>query len=356
MTALLVEGWDHEASPQTPTPSGWISALSLKGWILWDEPAIANQRILNIGTGRGGGQAFIVDQPAQGFSPYVYVYKFLESSTTTCVLGFAFKPSTEFYNDPPGELPTFPVEIFAVGHGDGNNIISSVFLNSSGALSPDGTTYGAPVITLDAWHYIEYKVVISGASSTVELQVDGVSYVSPITLNLGTNPVTTVGPYNQKTNHETFFYYDDIYVNDTAFLGDSQVITLYPAADGDDQDWTADIGGPHYSRVNEHPPDGDASYVYDNTPGDKDSYDMDTLSPSLAVFAAQLSVYGRKQEAGTRTIAPLVRQGGTDYVGPTTALSTSYAFHSWLLTQDPTGADWTRAQINADEFGMELIA
>ncbi len=45
--------------------------------------------------------------------------------------------------------------------------------------------------------------------------------------------------------------------------------------------------------------------------------------------------------------------GSTD---STRTLSSDYVFYSWILSKDPSGADWLAATINADEFGQKLIA
>jgi hypothetical protein len=106
--------------------------------------------------------------------------------------------------------------------------------------------------------------------------------------------------------------------------------------------------------VNEHLIDGDGSFVYDANPGDKDSYIIETFIGTI--YGAQLNIGARKGDSALRQIAPLIRQGGTDYVGTTRTLSADYVFYSWLLDNDPTGSPWLAATINADEFGQELIA
>jgi hypothetical protein len=76
------------------------------------------------------------------------------------------------------------------------------------------------------------------------------------------------------------------------------------------------------------------------------------------VFAVQTNLTSRKDDAGTRTIAPVVRIGSTNYDGTTTAaLGSSYADYTQLYDRlDPSGATWTISTVNAMETGVKEIA
>ena len=131
-----------------------------------------------------------------------------------------------------------------------------------------------------------------------------------------------------------------------------RVETLYPVSDGHYTAWTPKTGSSHYQMVDEALIDGDGSYVYDASPGDIDSYKMDTFIGSI--YGAQLNIGARKGDAPLRQIKPLIRQSGTDYLGALATLSSDYLFYSWQLDLDPSGAAWTAATIHADEFGQVI--
>ncbi len=67
-------------------------------------------------------------------------------------------------------------------------------------------------------------------------------------------------------------------------------------------------------------------------------------------------MYARKDDAAVRQIAPVIRQAGSDNVGATVTLSSTYQFFQQIYNQDPTAADWTPTTFNADEFGIKEIA
>jgi hypothetical protein len=205
----------------------------------------------------------------------------------------------------------------------------------------------------DVWNYYEVKITI-GTSAAFEVRINGSSSAEISgTGNFGTNNLDEIR-FDVNEIGAVGIQVDDVYANDGTFLGDIVVRTLYPNADGTHQQWTPDVAGTHYTRVNEHHIDGDGSFVYDSTAGHIDSYGMDDL-PGVTVYGVQLNLGARKGDAGLREVAPLIRQSGTDYVGTTFTLSSDYDFYSWILDQDPTSADWTVATVNADECGVKTI-
>ena len=159
-------------------------------------------------------------------------------------------------------------------------------------------------------------------------------------------------------------YFDDLYLCDglgsvnNTFLGDIRVQALLPTSDGAATDWTPSAGSDHYALVNEVPSDGDASYVASATPGDIDEYGVTPIAvASGTVFGVQVGLYARKDDAGSRNIAPVVRESGTDHVGSDIALGASYAYYFQVYDEDPaTSAAWTIAGINGDQFGVKVTA
>ena len=104
--------------------------------------------------------------------------------------------------------------------------------------------------------------------------------------------------------------------------------------------------------------DGDASYAQGANVGDKSTYAVDdTLAATTAVKGVQLVALVRKDEVGSRSAAPVVRSGGTDYTGTATALGTGYAALVQVYETDPaTGVAWTKAGADGAEFGAGVTA
>ena len=325
MALVLVEGFDHYDG-RGFTGFDWLAA---KGW---------NGAAFGSVTGRDGiGQGIdvIANNP---------VYKQMASSYSTFVLGVAISLSDWGVGDflHLEDSGTFIAGI-SVG-GDGRLYVTDAAARTYPAVSIMPTT---------SWFYIELKIVI-GTSGSYELRLNG----SPTpeisgTGNFGTNQINRVAFFCHGIPGS--IHVDDLYGDDANFHGDIVVRTQYPNADGTYSQWTPDAGTAHYPLVSETLADGDGSFVYDSTVGDKDSY---TMTPLVAnsVKGVQLNLGARKGDAGLREIAPLIRQAGVDHVGPTETLSQDYVFYSWLLENDPTGVAWTATTIAADEFGMEVIA
>ncbi len=325
MAVVLVEGFDHYADAQA-TEKFWSGA------------------IFSMVPGRGftGGQAINVIINNQ-------VRKVLPSTYGTLIFGAAIKVDD-----------TAAGAFMSLNVGGTNKVSVSIsgtqkllILDSTGSIVGTGTT----TVPLSSWFYVELKCV-KGASGTATLHLNGAAEIAASTGNYGTSNFDTVEFANHSLSGNTKV--DDVFVLDTTgsgpqndFVGDVRVVTLYPVADGSYTQWTPDTGTDHFSRVDELLIDGDASYVKDATPGDKDSYLMDTFLTTI--YSAQFNLGARKGESALRQIAPLIRQAGTDHVGATFTLSLDYLFYSWILDNDPTGSPWLAATINADEFGQELI-
>lgn len=325
MAVVLIEGFDHYSAA-----TGFTEKL-------WSGSPFGNQ------PGRlPGSQAIdvIVDND---------ISKFLPSNYPTVVWGAAINLSAA----------TSPFMVLLAGGA----IIATVGVSGGRLQVTDSaarTFNGTTIIPISSWFYVELKVTV-GTAGSFELHLNGAVEIASTTGNFGTANIDEIGFQNHTLGGDTFV--DDVYVLDTTgaaprndFLGDVTVRTLYPNADGTYSEFSASPAVPHYRDVNETLIDGDSSFIYDANPGDKDSFTVGPLSVS-SVYAAQLNLGARKGDAGaTRQIEPLIRQAGVDHVGPTFTLSAAYLFYSWLLNQDPTGTDWTGATINADEYGVEVVA
>lgn len=159
-------------------------------------------------------------------------------------------------------------------------------------------------------------------------------------------------------------YWDDLYICDGTgstnndFLGDVRVQTLYPSSAGATSAFTSSSGGVNYTNVDETPANGDTDYNSSATVGATDTYGYTDIPASATVKGVQVNVIARKDDAGTRTIAPVVRHSGTDYVG--TAQSAGAGTYSDLLQlyeQNPgTSAAWVATDVNNAEFGAKIAS
>lgn len=118
------------------------------------------------------------------------------------------------------------------------------------------------------------------------------------------------------------------------------------------------ITGNNYDEVNNQPPDGQYSYIYDSTVGHEDLYNFNALSsPPGNIYAVGVKAYAQKSDSGTRTVSMRVKSGATDSGGSATgqALGTSFGWLASYFTTDPdTSLAWSSSTLNAATSGFRV--
>jgi hypothetical protein len=137
---------------------------------------------------------------------------------------------------------------------------------------------------------------------------------------------------------------------------DLRITTLVPTADTAQKAWIPSSGIDNFSRVAEIPPDDDTSWVASATPGDRDLYTMAPLGMTpLAIRGLQQTALARKDDAGDRALALVLKSGTEVAVASPAVLGSSYAFIETMHEQDPaTGEPWTPAAVDAVQAGLEV--
>lgn len=111
-------------------------------------------------------------------------------------------------------------------------------------------------------------------------------------------------------------------------------------------------------EVQQNPPQGTYSYVYDATVGHEDLYNFPALTaPAPIIYAAAVKGSVAKSDAGAKTMSLRTKSSSTDSAGSAGALApgTSYAWMTSLFPTDPaTGAAWTVAALNAAQAGVKV--
>lgn len=339
MAVVMIEGFDHLAAGD----------FTAKGWTIG---------FTSVETGRLGGKCARFNS-----GNTLSTVKALPATYATVIIGFAFRRNA---------TPTASRMFAQLRQANGSTVICQIGLDATGHLiirDSAGTLLatGAAVMNVATWYYVEVKAYVNGASGTVEGHLNGAADIAQATVNIGSTNFGSVYLGCPDNNHgfSNGWDYDDLYVADTsgaaprnAYLGDVRVETIYPTADGTNTAWAASTST-DVSCVDDATPNGDTDYISDATAGHLESFGTGDLTASAGtVYGVQTNLWARKDDAaGTaRTIAPLIRQGGTDYAGTTVALATTYADLTQIYNQDPTNSDWTISNVNADEYGVKLVA
>jgi hypothetical protein len=230
----------------------------------------------------------------------------------------------------------------------------------------NGTQLGLSTRNLDfnRWDYIEFKVYIHDTLGTFEARVNGENWVSGI--NQDTRNAGAVGAANQiqfYAHVDMPGYSDDLYINDgqgaanNTFSGDQKVVAFLATANGTNRQWSRSAGADDYSLIDEPTPNGDTDYLYSSTAGQKVTCAFGGLSLTGAIQAVQVLPCARKDDAGVRTICPVIRSAAADYDGASVNVGDAYAYIREVFENDPaTAAAWTVGGFNAAEFGAKLVA
>jgi hypothetical protein len=337
MATIDLEGFDHFT----------VGDLSKK----WSVSTATNMTMI---TGRTGGQA--LHQNGGGANPT----KIFPGTYTEMYVGFAYRRGAVIAS-----------HVYVLRTAAGGNVLSFrqasdgaggyyvEILNAAGSVVATGTRH----LTLDTWYYIEIHVVVNGASGSVEVRVDGVSEIASTGGNFGS---TAIGQclLSAPAGSSGQVDWDDMYWCDTSgsarntWLGDQVVETLRAVSDSaTNAAWTSSSGTAH-NDIDETIANGDTDYISDSTPGDRSTFVFGSLSISSGTInGVRVNHYARKDDAATRQIATVIRQGSTNYDGATLpAMSTTYAIVSAIYDKDPTGSDWTISTVNGDEFGVKEVA
>lgn len=285
--------------------------------------------------------------------------KSLPANYTQGVLGFAFYFST-------GSTAS---KILAVIQDGGVEQIS-VRTDASSRLivTRNGTTIGtgtSSALSSTTWYYAELKFVIAPTTGgSFDLHLNGSSVSAGTGLNTRNTSVTQWNGIQLSSPSPLVTFIDDVYVLDTStgtntdYLGQVRILALYPSGAGNSSSWTAN-GGSNYGCVSEAYEDGDGSFVQSATANQVDTHVMQDLPISSGtVYSVGVITVARQDSGTSRTIAPVIRISGTDYVGTTVSLSTSYQFLDQVYDLQPVGGTpaWDVSTVNGMEIGYKLIS
>jgi hypothetical protein len=229
-----------------------------------------------------------------------------------------------------------------------------------------------------AWHAFQLKVLIHASAGTYDLKHwDYFNNASTDATGTGANTSNqgsgggdrfTFGTGSAGVNHRI----DDVVAMDGTGGVDDDLTTdpfvvhgALPNAEGNQNDWLPSTGSDNSALVDdakESP--GGTDKVTTESVNDVDLYAMTafgliapTSTPTIA--AVQVNIEGAMQNSGSRTIRARVRNGVTEANGSTDLgfSSTAKVTLAEIFSVNPvTSVAWTKANLDADEFGMEMTA
>jgi hypothetical protein len=216
---------------------------------------------------------------------------------------------------------------------------------------------GSQAISLNTTYLIEvyYRPLNSGGECTVK--IDGIAdatYTGDTTAGL--ENISRV--YFLSVNSASCYYFDDVAVSDSDWLGNVYIQAIYPTGAGTTTSWDPSTGS-NYDCVNEVPA-SDTDYVSTNVTNEVDTYACNNLTGAIGSVLA-VNVFARTAYEGSVTptrIQIVVRNNSVDYPsGETIHPALSFTTSSYLWEQDPDSDDaWTETEINGLEIGVKAVA
>ena len=385
MSLIMIDSFDHYG---TLDGAGKITDWDGEGSGTFPPTYIDYTNPGGSDTGRKGSAGVVTDRSGNSFEQGVTV-----QADDYVQVGLAYKSSSGTNRDvihiadAGGAALSYFVVLQRMENG--------AYRVRNGANGTFGTTLGLTRARL--WHtnrynYIEFRVRVHATLGEVYVYVNGrreLALTGQDTVGNMT-PSPPIGVVSFRIDG----FMDDMYICDSGgpvaemdassdtMPGDCYVEALVAVVgNGFHTDWTPTSGGDHGAMVDDaldpdpepsdkrtyHPndderggevPEFDANESL--TVGDKDSYNHADIvqTQNTVIYGIQYNPWIKKDDQGVRTVRPFTRISGTDYVASVSeALSESWIdrFYVWQLNPD-TSAQWTVAEVDAAEFGVEVVA
>ncbi|MCM2323559.1 MAG: hypothetical protein NDJ90_09895 [Oligoflexia bacterium] len=212
-------------------------------------------------------------------------------------------------------------------------------------------------LTVNVWNYIEVRVKIHATAGEVVVRLDETECLNLTGLN------TTAGSVSDIDRISTFNsnVYDDFYVCDTtgaqnnSFLGAIHVYTLMPNAVGSSTQFTPTGAANNWDAVNEAGADT-GTHVSSNSPGNIDSYNIETFTGTpTAIPGVMLSAFALKTDTKPRSFKLRCKVGANVTSSSAFTLNSAYRQARIALDTQPSGAAWTKSDIDSMEAGIEVV-
>ena len=155
------------------------------------------------------------------------------------------------------------------------------------------------------------------------------------------------------TGSATQHFFDNLVMTDClssdAPFGEVRIVS--PSSYSPDSvSWVPNTGT-NVSAVSQTTPDGDTTYVLNNTPGNSDLFTASSWPPlGNQVHAVRVSAVARKDDAGTQYLRLLMRTNAQLFESQSFSLGSSYFRFAKIYTLNPS----TNAQWQTSELGSNL--
>ena len=217
-----------------------------------------------------------------------------------------------------------------------------------------------------AWNHIEVKVLFSQTVGTVEVRVNEVVVLNLTGKDTCATALTEASQVYLFTGNDAAggpFYIDDFFIWDSSgsynndFIGDKDVLTYYPDANGGTRGWTCSTGTDDFALVdyNSAEPDSDTTYLYTATPQTV-TLELEPVNAAVTGIVGAMAFHvTKKTDAAACTVSETLVSQGTAGGVTSTVMTTGYAYYYKILERDPytPGTDaWTASRLSASQIKL----
>ena len=228
---------------------------------------------------------------------------------------------------------------------------------------------------LNSWHYFELQATLDPTVGAWELKRGGTVLTGATGVNTAASGLAGADIFAFRfADNLTSVRFDDVYLLDSTggihddYLGPQVIDPIVVTANGDTNQWTNDTPGPssgNFDQVNDPgnaaPDDsGAGGTVSSGTVGQKELYQMsDLVDVSGSVNFVMIGIQAAMATAGSRQLKLKFKDsvaGEADGDTFTVDQTNMDEFEGVLDINPATAAPWTAAEINAGQFGMEVVS
>lgn len=230
-----------------------------------------------------------------------------------------------------------------------------------------GTSSSVQTIPTSGYAYIEVKATFHSSAGSCEVRVNRqtwFAFTSVNTAHSGTNSANQIQLMWTSTGYlivDDYYIADDLGGTNDDFLGPIQIGLALPNAAGSLTGWTPVGAASNYDCVNDDvgsDVDDSSTYVSASVVGTEDLYNVSDPGISGNILNVNLFVRASKSSVLARSISSVLRHAGTDDVGSSVSLDTSWStFHGASYGVNPiTNVAWTAADIAAMQIGVKVAS
>src|SRR6266567_829828 len=220
-----------------------------------------------------------------------------------------------------------------------------------------GTSSLSTTLAQNVWSYLELELSIDASVGIVGVHINGNNVLNTTANTKGSGSSGNIGNIAIGSNLNP--YIQDVYICDSTgsrnntFLGDIHVSAYNANGAGSFSAYTPNGAATIWQSVSAITPTDSTVFASDSTPGDR----MSTTVATTSVAGTIAGVIGvsrmLKTDAGTRTAALTITNSGSDLIGSSVALGTSYAYSTLVAETDPgSGLPWTTGGFNTAQPGV----